>query len=249
MKIEDVNLLITGAGKGIGRGLLEEFLNLNCKVYVFEKNSELISDLQDNFKELFVSQCDVSDDESVRSAMEKMYNRGFYPNVLINNAGIIHSESLINMTSKTQRLHSRENWRKVMAVDLDSVFFVTSRFCENLIMSRKKGLVISISSISAYGNPGQTAYSAAKAAVNSLMKTWSKELGPFGLRFAAISPGFLNTDSTKSALNSNQIKTLERKIPLKKLGNVENIFETAKFIIQNDYLTGNIIDVNGGLII
>ncbi len=249
MKIKEAKILITGGGKGIGRKLIEQFLKINCKVYVFEKNKDLIIDLKKNYENLSISQCDVSKDESVAFAMKEMLDKDFNPNVLINNAGIIHSEPLVNITKKFDKIHSRANWRKVISVDLDSVFFVTSRFCEDLISKRRRGLIISISSIAANGNSGQTAYSAAKAGVNALTKTWSKELGSFGLRFASISPGFLDTDSTRTALSNNQIKEIERKIPLKKFGDAENIFETAKFLIENEYLTGNIIDVNGGLVI
>ena len=94
-------------------------------------------------------------------------------------------------------------------------FLLRSRFCEDLISKRRRGLIISISSIAANGNSGQTAYSAAKAGVNALTKTWSKELGSFGLRFASISPGFLDTDSTRTALSNNQIKEIEKKFLLK----------------------------------
>jgi 3-oxoacyl-[acyl-carrier protein] reductase len=99
------------------------------------------------------------------------------PDVLINNAGIIHSEPLVNMLSRGGRVHSRESWRRVMSADLDSVFYVTSHVVDRMLVKRSKGVVISISSISANGNPGQSAYSAAKAGVNALTRTWAKELG------------------------------------------------------------------------
>jgi 3-oxoacyl-[acyl-carrier protein] reductase len=118
-----------------------------------------------------------------------------------------------------------------------------------MIIRRKKGVIVSISSISANGNPGQSAYSAAKAGVNALTSTWAKELGPLGLRFAAIAPGFLDTPSTRAALSEAIIARLQQQVPLRKLGDVEHIFLALRHIIENDYLTGTVLEVDGGLVI
>ena len=136
-----------------------------------------------------------------------------------------------------------------METDLDSVFFVTSRVVEHMISRRSKGIVISVSSISANGNAGQSAYSAAKAGVNALTKTWAKELGPLGFRFAAIAPGFLDTISTRAALSESILDRLRQQIPLRRFGDVENIFQTARFIVENDYVNGAVLEIDGGLVI
>lgn len=106
-----------------------------------------------------------------------------------------------------------------------------------------------MSSISAVGNAGQSAYSAAKAGVESLTKTWSKELGVFGIRSVGIAPGFIDTESTSHALNESIILHVKKNTPLKKLGKKENISEAILFAIKNDYLSGTIIKINGGLTI
>ena len=116
-----------------------------------------------------------------------------------------------------------------------------------MIARRCKGVVISISSISASGNPGQSAYSAAKAGVNALTRTWAKELGALGLRFAAIAPGFLDTDSTRSALSEAILTRLQQQIPLRRLGAPETIYQSARQIVENDYITGTVLEVDGGL--
>jgi 3-oxoacyl-[acyl-carrier protein] reductase len=126
------------------------------------------------------------------------------------------------------------------------VFYITSRMVERWVALRNKGVVISISSISARGNAGQSAYSAAKAGVNALTATWAKELGPLGHRFAAIAPGFLDTPSTRAALSEATITRLQQQIPLRKLGDVEHIYLSARHIIENDYINGAILDVDGG---
>jgi 3-oxoacyl-[acyl-carrier protein] reductase len=193
--------------------------------------------------------CDVTDPVAVDTVLQAIFDTGFEPDVLINNAGIIHSEPLVNMLSRGERVHSRESWRRVMSADLDSVFYVTSYVVDRMLAKRSKGVVISISSISANGNPGQSAYSAAKAGVNALTRTWAKELGGMGLRFAAIAPGFIDTPSTRAALSEAAVIRLQQQIPLRRLGDLENVYLAVRHIIENDYLTGTVLEIDGGLVI
>jgi 3-oxoacyl-[acyl-carrier protein] reductase len=116
-----------------------------------------------------------------------------------------------------------------------------------MLRRRKKGVVINLSSISAHGNPGQSAYSAAKAGVNALTRTWAKELGGFGIRFVSIAPGFLDTASTRAALSEPILSRLQEQIPLRRLGEVEHIYQTVRFIIENDYVNGTVLEIDGGL--
>lgn len=247
MKIQGIRVLITGGGRGIGRHLVERFRDEQAHVGVLEFDQAAVSELT----ELGASawQCDVADADAVDAALKKVCDSGFAPDVLINNAGIIHSEPLVNLMSRGDRVHSRSSWKRVIETDLDSVFFVTSRVVEQMISRRSKGIVISISSISANGNAGQSAYAAAKAGVNALTKTWAKEFGPLGFRFAAIAPGFLDTTSTRAALSESILDRLRQQIPLRRFGDVENIFQAARFIVENDYVNGAVLDIDGGLVI
>ncbi len=248
MKIPQTKVLVTGGGRGIGRALVEGFHRDGAVVGIFERDPVLVDELRAAYSGPGgVWRCDVCDPESVDQAIELAASEGFEPDVLINNAGIIHSEPLVNMTLRGDRVHSRESWRRVLAADLDSVFFVTSRVVDGMMRRRCKGVVISISSISACGNPGQSAYSAAKAGVNALTLTWAKELGPLGYRFVAIAPGFLDTPSTRSALSEAMLARLQQQIPLRKFGNTEAIYSAARHIVENDYLTGTVISIDGGL--
>lgn len=248
MKTEGSRILITGGARGIGRALVDGFLKDGAHVGVFEKDASGCELLAKDFLGKVVAwECDVSNPVQVDRAVALARESGFEPDVLINNAGIIHSEPLVNIGKKDDRVHSRDAWRQVIAADLDSVFYVTGRVVDGMVQRRCKGVVISISSISANGNPGQSAYSAAKAGVNALTKTWAKELGAFGIRFAAIAPGFLDTPSTRAALSENTLARLQQQIPLRKLGSPEAIHLAARSIIENDYVNGTILEVNGGL--
>jgi 3-oxoacyl-[acyl-carrier protein] reductase len=169
--------------------------------------------------------------------------------VLVNNAGLIQSAPLINMLEKNNRVHSAETWQQVLAANLSSVFYVTGHVVDHMLKRHKKGVVINMSSISANGNAGQSAYSAAKSGVNALTRTWAKELGGFGIRFVSIAPGFLDTPSTQKALSEAILTKLKQQIPLRRLGEVEHIYQAVRFIVENDYLNGTVLEVDGGLVI
>ncbi|MBI1891050.1 MAG: SDR family NAD(P)-dependent oxidoreductase [Burkholderiales bacterium] len=251
MNIAGAKVLLTGGGRGIGRFLVERLAAESAEVFVLERDEALCAELRaiEGGKVNALS-CDVSSADAVDAALKQVFDAGFDPDVLVNNAGIIHSEPLVNMLARgVDRVHSRENWRRVMAIDLDSVFFVTGRVVDQMLAKRRKGVVISISSIAANGNPGQTAYSAAKAGVNAMTQTWAKELGAMGLRFAAIAPGFIDTPSTREALSEAVLTRLQQQVPLRRLGNMDSIYLAVRHIIENDYLTGTVLEVDGGLVI
>ena len=243
-------ILITGGASGIGRVLVEGFLEAGFFVGVLDCNSEGIDQLCKDFGiNLKCWTCDVSDSQQVELTLKSAYNDGFNPEILINNAGFIYNEPLLNLLNPNKRIHSYESWKKVLSINLDSVFLITSNVVENMVSKRAKGVVISISSITSAGNAGQSAYSAAKAGVNALTKTWSKELGPLGIRFASISPGFIDTTSTHASLSLSQIEAIQKQIPLRKLGDPKSVYQAAKFIVDNEYINGAILELDGGLTI
>jgi 3-oxoacyl-[acyl-carrier protein] reductase len=247
MNFANTTVLVTGGGRGIGRHLVQRLFEEGARVCVLELDPKLVEELNN----LGISswQCDVSDADTVDTTIRQIFASGFLPQVLVNNAGVIHNEPLVNLLTKDDKAHSRQSWKRVIACDLDSVFYVTSRFVERLVSHRLKGTVVSISSISARGNAGQTAYSAAKAGVIALTSTWAKELGPLGFRFAAISPGFLDTQSTQAALSQGIQERLKNQIPLRRFGNAEHVYLALRYIIENDYVNGTALEVDGGLIL
>lgn len=250
MKLPDSKVLLTGGGSGIGRFLLDRLLADGAMVAVLELDPARCAELRGAYGERVQTVvCDVSDANAVDTALSALVETGFEPNVLINNAGIIHSEPLVNLLSRTDKAHSRDSWHKVIATNLDSVFFVTSRVVERMVSKRTKGVVVSISSISANGNAGQSAYSAAKAGVNALTSAWAKELGAMGMRFVAIAPGFMDTPSTHSALSEAVIARLKQQIPLRHLGELESIYRAVQYAIENDYVSGTVLEVDGGLVL
>jgi 3-oxoacyl-[acyl-carrier protein] reductase len=247
MNLSEAQVLVTGGGRGLGRHLIERLVVEARRVAVFENDEAAIADLRAAHPAVQCYSCDVTNPEAVAKSVAAMESDGFALDALVNNAGLVHSALLINLLEKGNRVHSVDEWQRVLAANLSSVFYVTGPVVDHMLRHRKKGVVISMSSISARGNAGQSAYSAAKAGVNALTRTWASELGGFGIRFASIAPGFIDTDSTRKAVSEKNLSRLKERIPLRRLGEVEHIYQTVRFIVENDYVNGTILEIDGGL--
>jgi len=249
MKLSDAVILITGGANGIGKFMATRCQELGAKVIVIDKNKEALL-LLEKEKNISGYACDLSNADEVESVIAKIFEVQKDINVLVNNAGIIHSESLFNMMNVDSPKHKIDTWKKTIDVNLNAVFYATVNVVSKMRANRvSSGLIVNISSISAQGNMGQSAYAASKAGLEALTKTWSKELGIFKIRSVAIAPGFLNTESTKQALSENMLKKWEQAVPLKRLGTLDEITSALIFVIENDYFNGKVLSVDGGLTI
>jgi 3-oxoacyl-[acyl-carrier protein] reductase len=246
VELKDVNILVTGAARGIGHFLASGLLEHVNSVVIADYNKELLDAVPEHPK-LRKYTLDVSSAEEVQKTVSQIFTECPGINALVNNAGIIHSEPLINLLSREDKKHSVDNWRRVIDVNLSSVFYVTSNFAEQLVTAKRGGVIINISSITAQGNIGQSAYSASKAGVEALTRTWSKELGMFKIRCACIAPGFFDTPSTRESLNDHMLKKWEKGVPLGRLGQLPELLSAVRFIIENDYYNGKVIQLDGGL--
>ncbi|MEY2494821.1 MAG: 3-oxoacyl-[acyl-carrier protein] reductase [Verrucomicrobiota bacterium] len=249
MNLSEAQVLVTGGGRGVGRHLVQRLVAEAGRVSVFENDESAIAELMAAHPGIHCYSCDVTDSAAVAEAVAATEDDGFELDLLVNNAGLIHSAPLINVLEKKDRVHSAEVWQQVLAANLSSTFYVTGHVVDHMLRHRRKGVVVSMSSICARGNAGQSAYSAAKAGVNALTATWARELGGFGIRFASIAPGFLDTPSTRQAVSEAILTKLKERIPLRRLGEVEHIYQAVRFIVENDYINGCVLDVDGGLIL
>ncbi len=160
--------------------------------------------------------------------------------VLINNAGISQIKLFTEITDK--------DWTEMIDTNLTSVFRVSQEVAKNMIQN-KNGCIINISSM--WGEVGascETHYSASKAGVNGLTKAMAKELGLSNIRVNAIAPGVIDTDMNKN-LDNDTINELKEEIPLNKIGRPEDIYKCVEWLIEDNYTTGQIISVNGGMVI
>lgn len=244
LTLEDKIAVVTGGASGIGLDIAKSLKEEGATVIIMDIDEDKLSEFYNDF---ITYDLDLTNYELVEKTIEGIEKTVGKIDILVNNAGKIHSELLVNISQKDEKRHSYENFESVVRNNMHSTFIMGNIIADHMIMNRTKGVIINISSISADGNAGQTAYAAAKAGVNAMTVTWAKELGSFGIRCVGIAPGFINTPSTHNALSDDAINAIKSKTPLKKLGEAENISETVKFIIQNDYINGKIIEVDGGL--
>ncbi len=234
MEIKGKYILVTGGLGCLGNGIAEALEAAGANIIIFDCAK---SDRENTY------QVDVTDMDEVRNALKEIAK----VDVLINCAGEIYSEPLVNMLKK--EIHSMESWNRVINSNLNSCFVMSACVAEKMIAMRTKGVIINFSSVSAKGNMGQAAYSAAKAGIESFTKVAAKELGMFKIRSCAVAPGFIETPSTKSALSEAMIDHWKKQTPLRKLGQMADINSTVKYIIETDYLSGAVISVDGGLTI
>jgi 3-oxoacyl-[acyl-carrier protein] reductase len=194
-------------------------------------------------------QADIADDASAGAAVAEVVAAFGRIDILVNAAGFIHSEALVNLFAPAHRRHAIETWERVLRANLSATFVLTSHVAEHMAAKRIKGVIVNFSSVASGGNPGQSAYAAAKAGIEALTCVWARELGSFGIRAVAIAPGFVDTPSTARSLNEAAIKEWKRRTPLHRLASAGEITSAVMFAIENDFLTGQTLRIDGGLTI
>lgn len=240
MKLKNLNIIITGGGTSIGAYIAKKLSKQN-KVFVLD----IKFDLGKN-KNIYEFKCDVTDQTKLKKTFNFIYNKFKNVDVLINNAGWIASYPIYNPLKKN-KTHTMRLWNKIISINLGSVFNCSSLFSTKQIENRKQGLIINFSSISGNGAPNQSAYAAAKAGVTALTSTFSKELALYKIRTACISPGIVDSASTKKDLNTSHVQKWKNQIPLKRFATLEEIYQCVEFIIKNDYFSGKSLRIDGGL--
>ncbi|MEI6246490.1 MAG: SDR family oxidoreductase, partial [Acidobacteriota bacterium] len=203
MDVRGKNVLVTGGAKGIGLSLVRQLLAEGAVVGVFDLDREALDRLKAEHADVYVAACDVGDPDQVKIEVARFVEAHKRIHVLVNNAGFVFNSPLISLGKTGFVTHDIAMWDKVIRTDVSGVFYMTVNVVENMMATRTRGVVINISSIAAGGNAGQGAYSAAKAGVNALTVAWAKELGPMRIRFVAIAPGFVNTDTTVQSVETN----------------------------------------------
>ena len=251
MKIKDKTIVITGAGRGIGRALAVRFATQGANVALLDLNAADLAAATQQCTELGVRAMaytvDVSREADISAALDAVVRDFGSLDVIINNAGIVKDALLIKVKDgDVVGKMSLEQWRAVIDVNLTGVFLCAREAAERMIKLAKGGVIINISSISRHGNAGQSNYSAAKSGVASMTVVWAKELARYGIRVGSIAPGFTHTDILAS-MKPEVLEKVIAPVPLRRLGQPDEIAHAAQFIIENDFFTGRCLDLDGGL--
>jgi 3-oxoacyl-[acyl-carrier protein] reductase len=245
MNLNGKKIIVTGGANGIGLSLVKKLAKKRCIICVIDNDISILDRFRESGNNIVPFHADVSSYIQVQLAIGSFINQYGNIDIVVNNAGILIDFPLVTFNKKVKESNLKK-WRTVIETNLGRVFFVSSIVAENMIRNHVKGLIINISSISSFGNKGQTAYAASKAGVNAMTTTWAKELSQFGIRTAGIAPGFINTAMFLESMNKDLQEELLKKVLLKRAGEPEEIVETVLFIIRNDYINGQIFYIDGG---
>jgi 3-oxoacyl-[acyl-carrier protein] reductase len=236
--------VVTGAGQGLGLAIAQHLASLGATVVAADRSADALAALPAGLERC---QMDVTDAAQVQPAIDDVVARHGRIDVLVNNAGVIFSEPFVNIMKPDGMMHDLGRFKACLEVNLTSVFIVTSAVVAHMVKKRTRGTVVNISSISAAGNKGQVAYSAAKAGVNAMTVTWAKELGAMGIRCNAVAPGFIATDSTRKALSEATLKHIQSNTPLRRLGEAVEVAQAVASLVTNDFINGAVLHVDGAL--
>ena len=235
-------IIVTGGARGIGKAIVYELAKKNYNVILNYNKSEeeaikIKNELSQEGYNIEIVKADVTIKSQIEQMVEfvlKKYNK---IDVLINNAGISQIKPFADITE--------EDFDKIINVNLKSMFY-TAQAVLSSMLQQQKGLIINMSSI--WGNIGASCevhYSTAKAGVNGFTKALAKELGPSNIRVNAIAPGIIDTEMNKH-LNDEEIKNIKNEIPLEKIGKAEEIAKAVRWLVEDEYTTGQIISIDGG---
>jgi len=244
-------LVITGAGRGIGRALALHFARGGAGLALLDTNGEdlaltcrLCGEEGTSARPYVVN---VADETSVVAGFEKVLADFGSLDGLINNAGVVRDALLVKV--KDEEVVSKMSlaqWQAVIDVNLTGVFLCAREAAQHMIRQGHGGVIVNISSISRAGNIGQTNYTAAKAGVAAMTVVWAKELARYRIRVGAVAPGFIRTPMVE-AMKPEALAKMTAPIPLGRLGEPEEIAQAVEFIFENELFTGRCLEIDAGL--
>ena len=233
-------ILISGASRGIGRQIAIDLSQTGYTVIAnYNKSEQSAKELQTKFN-IDIFQADISKGTEIKQLTDYVLKKYGKIDVLINNAGISQTKLFTDITD--------EDWNQMINTNLYSAFKLTQKCLPNMIHN-KSGCIINISSM--WGQVGascESLYSITKAGIDAMTKSLAKELGPSGIRVNSIAPGFIDTDMNK-CYSKEDVQGIISETPLEKIGQPSDISKCIKWLIKDQFTTGQIISINGGLVI
>lgn len=243
--LEGKTVLITGGSRGIGKALAIKFAQESAHVAItasayHETAKETEKEILREGTKAAAYGADARNFEETQKVVQQIHDDFGRIDILINNAGVTRDTLLMRM--------SEDDWDEVIDSNMKSVFNYT-KAVQQIMLRQRKGSIINMASVvGMMGNAGQSNYAASKSGIIGFTKSIAKELGSRSIRVNAIAPGFINTDMT-SKLPEDKVKEYEKSIPLQRMGEPEDVANTAIFLASelSAYITGEVITVDGGM--
>lgn len=251
VEIKGKTIVITGAARGLGAAMARRLAAAGARLALCDLNSDSLKETAARCAgagaKVHCYGANVSREADVIALMDAVASDCGALDGLINNAGITRDGLL--MKFKDGELLGKmplADWQAVLDVNLTGTFLCAREAAVHMARFGAGGVIINISSLSRAGNFGQSNYSATKAGVAALTVLWAQELARHGIRTAAIAPGLMNTEMV-AAIKPEARERLAAMVPAKRLGEPDEVAQAAQFILENDYLSGRVIDLDGGL--
>jgi 3-oxoacyl-[acyl-carrier protein] reductase len=255
MKLSDLRVIITGAASGMGKHFSLRLCEAGAKVAAFDIDEAGLKVLADEASglpgELKTWIANVADEDQAVSAVAEAGKAFGGINGLVNNAGIFRDGLLVKKDRKTGEVKKMplSQWQSVIDIDLTGPFLMTREVAAQMVeMGTTPGVIVNMSSVARAGNMGQSNYSAAKAGLVADTKVWGAELARYGVRVGAVAPGFIRTPILEG-MRPEMLEKMMKTVPLRRMGEPEEIYQAVRFIIECDYFTGRCIDVDGGVVL
>ncbi|MEL7448103.1 MAG: SDR family oxidoreductase [Pseudomonadota bacterium] len=252
MELNDKTIAITGAARGLGAAMAKQLAAQGCKLALIDLEAEALQPTRAACEELGsplvkTYAVNVADEAAVVTVFANIADDFGALNGQINNAGI--TRDALTLKFRDGELVSKmsmEQWQAVVDVNLTGVFLCGREAASQMIRLGCEGCLINISSISRHGNIGQLNYAATKAGVQVMAEVWAKEFARYKIRAASIAPGFISTEMVM-AMKPEAREMMTGMIPARRLGEPAEIAHAVQFILENDYISGRCIEVDGGL--
>ena len=252
MDLAGKTIVITGGARGLGAAMAKRLAAAGCKLALVDLDEAALKSMAKECSDAGSPQvqgyiANVAKEAEVEALFDDIAADFGSVHGLVNNAGIIRDAlTLKYKEGKQVSKMTLDQWQAVIDVNLTAVFLCGREAAAKMIEAGEKGCIINISSISRSGNMGQANYSAAKAGVQAMAVVWAKEFARYGIRAASIAPGFISTDLVMS-MKPEAREKMTKPIPAGRLGEPDEIAHTVQFILENDYVNGRCIEVDGAL--
>lgn len=247
--------VVTGAAGGLGAFICRSLLDCGSRVAAGDASRSslrgLKKDLEADASRLFLAPLDVTDEDTVEDFLDRAEEALGPSDVLINCAGILRDGFLVSREGNEVRTMSLAQWKAVLDVNLTGTFLATRGWARRIAERASSGtdaggVVVNVSSVMSRGNSGQANYAASKAGVDAATRSWARELAPLGIRVGGLAPGVVSTPFLDH-IAEDAVGELVDATPLQRAASLEEIWLGIRFLIECDFYTGRVLEIDGGL--